>query len=503
MNREPTSSLRENSTTRWCSAVLLGGLALACQPALPRPVQPLTPTPDAPFRAVRPAPLSTPARHRSAPTAERFVLPNGMQVVSLRRPGGGLVSLALVNIRAGLLDTGYAPELVMLTGDMLIRGGTTLAHGEVLRRLRINGNAIAAITSNEDSTLSLDVTSPALPQALSLLARTVRHPAFGERELLATAQVELDWLSFYDDVPARLARLIVPPLHPQGARLVPTLQPRAFLGIDRPRLLDAHEALYRPEFMTLVVVGDFSAAELELGANAHFGDWQAREGAAVAPPPPEPEVSSPRPAAGLRIHSVESEAEQSSLLLLQRGPALAASDEVAFSVLAELLGGFDASLNTPIRHEQGASYGVHAELYQDRTGGLLTVLAAVEHRALASSIQAIVDVMRALQARPPTQDDLAVAKRRLLADHASVFATTAGACSALARSVAAHRPLDHHTQRNAAVEAITPADVQRVARAYLTPDALDIAVWTDRRQTHAALRRLGSVARYREDGTPE
>ncbi len=61
-------------------------------------------------------------------------------------------------------------------------------------------------------------------------------------------------------------------------------------------------------------------------------------------------------------------------------------------------------------------------------------------------------------------------------------------------------PADYWEKYPALIEAVTAADIQRVARKYWAPERLQIVAVGDRAKVEPALRKLGAVRVYDADG---
>ena len=63
-------------------------------------------------------------------------------------------------------------------------------------------------------------------------------------------------------------------------------------------------------------------------------------------------------------------------------------------------------------------------------------------------------------------------------------------------------PVDYWDTYAAKIEAVTPADIQRVARVYWAPEQLQIVAVGDQAVVEPALKKLGAVKIYDADGKP-
>ncbi len=100
--------------------------------------------------------------------------------------------------------------------------------------------------------------------------------------------------------------------------------------------------------------------------------------------------------------------------------------------------------------------------------------------------------------RPVTAGELAFAKDRIIQGFPSRFETTFGVAGQLAVLVADELPDDEFERYQSRVEAITLADVARVARQYITPEKMTTLVVGDRSQVEGPIKSLPFVTKIQQ-----
>jgi zinc protease len=153
-------------------------------------------------------------------------------------------------------------------------------------------------------------------------------------------------------------------------------------------------------------------------------------------------------------------------------------DFFAAYLLNEILGGgrFGSRLMTEVREKRGLTYGVgtalvpmdHAELY---LGSLSTE---------NSKVGQVIDLLRSEWARLAkdgvTEAELADAKTYLTGSYPLRFDSNAAIANILVGMQMEDLPIDYASTRNAKIEAVTLADMARVAARILRPDDLHFVV---------------------------
>jgi zinc protease len=111
----------------------------------------------------------------------------------------------------------------------------------------------------------------------------------------------------------------------------------------------------------------------------------------------------------------------------------------------------------------------------------------VTKEALVELVKEITDITGP---RPVLDIELAFAKDRIIRGFPNRFETTFGVAGTLAELVIYKLPADYFTTYQSKVEAVTKADVDRVATKYLDPSKMTILVVGDRAKVEPTLKTL-------------
>jgi zinc protease len=158
----------------------------------------------------------------------------------------------------------------------------------------------------------------------------------------------------------------------------------------------------------------------------------------------------------------------------------------------EILGGqFSSRINLNLREDKGYSYGAHSHYFfrlgpgPFEAGG--SVQTAVTKEAVVELLKEIEDITGT---RPVTDAELGFAKDRIIKGFPSKFETTFGVAGTLAELVVYDLPADYFATYQAKIEAVSKADVDRVARKHLDPKHMAILVVGDRAKVEPGLKSL-------------
>jgi len=161
-------------------------------------------------------------------------------------------------------------------------------------------------------------------------------------------------------------------------------------------------------------------------------------------------------------------------------------------VMNAILGGqFSSRINLNLREDKGYSYGARSHFAFRIGPGPFEAGGSVQ---TAVTKEALVELMKELNditgTRPVTDAELSFAKERIILGFPNKFETTFGVAGTLADLVLYRLPANYFSTYQAAVEAVTRADVERVAKKYLDTEHMTVLVVGDRAKIEAGLKSL-------------
>ena len=226
-----------------------------------------------------------------------------------------------------------------------------------------------------------------------------------------------------------------------------------------------HDTFYRPDNATLVVVGDFSAPQLQEWVDRYFG-------AIPKPAQPIPRVTTKEPPrnAARTLREFDANVPLPALAVTYLGPAVTGEDAPALRVAEKILSGGESSrfYRKLIDGQQVAQTAeFSADLREDL--GLLTIeLVLASGVPLEKARAALFEEMRLFVERPVSEAEVAIAQNQLLAAKLLERETFEGKASALGEAATVYGNPDRANTALAELQAITPAQVQAAARKWFT-----------------------------------
>jgi predicted Zn-dependent peptidase len=149
-------------------------------------------------------------------------------------------------------------------------------------------------------------------------------------------------------------------------------------------------------------------------------------------------------------------------------------------VMSALLGGvFGSRLNLRLREELGYTYGAHASFDPRRAAGPFAARAAVQTEVTVPAIRELLDQLDRIRDQAPGDGELQEVKDYLVGVFPLRFETTGGVTAAIEPLAVYGLPDDYWQVYRSRLEAVTPAEVQRVARELIQPERLLILLTGD------------------------
>lgn len=432
----------------------------------------------------KPPELGPPPRVSLPPIVTRE-LPNGLKLMIVEQHELPLADFALVIGSGGTADPSGKAGVANLTAQMLREGTTTRKSLDIADQSSFLGISIFPQASWESTTLSLHTPTAQLDSALALYADVALHPSFPANEFDRIKKNRLtELLQLRDQGPA-IANIAFPAIlygsgHPYGAPLIGT--ETSVTGLSTADLQTYYQANFKPNNATLIIVGDVNPAQIEQKINSLFGSWQRGD-------VPQVSYGEPPKAGTTTIYLIDKPgAAQSSFRIGSIGVPRSTKDYFALTVMNTILGGsFSSRLMQNLREAKGYTYGAGSRFDMRRAAGPFTAQAEI---VSAKSDSALIEFMKELnnirQAVPA--DELSRAKRYLQLQLPENFETTRDIAAALVPVALYNLPLDYYNTYVQNVEAVTQADVNRVAQQYINPSSLAIVIVGDRKTIEQALK---------------
>jgi zinc protease len=420
-------------------------------------------------------PRPLPAREVKFPPYTVRTLPNGLQVIAVLHHEQPAVSLRLIVRAGGAQDPSDKPGVASLAASLLDQGTTTKDAEKIAGAIDSIGGQLGTAASSDLTFISAMVMKDSLGVGLDLVADLARHPAFAPEEIERQRQQVLSGLKVSYDDPDYLAgvvfdRLVYGP-HPYGRPDAGT--PKSVAGIKRDDLVAFHKAWFGANNAILAVVGDVTAEEAFAGAERAFGSWEAAPNTAARPV--DPPAAARRMVVIDRPGAVQTEIRAGNIALPRKH-----RDYLALDLAMKILGGEGGNrLHRVLRSERGLTYGASADINARKESGDIVADTDTRSESTGEVLRLIVDELWRLQRERVSDRELDDAKAYLTGSFPLTIETPQQIALQVLQAVVYGLDLNELQTYRERVNAVTPDDIQRVARAYLHPDRLSIVLVGD------------------------
>lgn len=417
-----------------------------------------------------PGPL--PARDVQFPPYEMRTLPNGMQVIAVSHHEQPVVSVRLL-VRAGAAQDpegkGGAGSLV---AALLDQGTTSRNAQEIADQIDFIGGALGAGAGADLSFVNVVVMKDSFGVGMDLLADVVRNPAFASEEIDRQKQQAISSLEVSARDPEYLASAVFDRLvygfHPYGLPGTGTLE--SIARITRDDLQAFHRRYFVPNNMILAIVGDVTAAEAFAGAERVFGAWPRVEVPAVRPVEPPPPTR--RLVVVDKPDAVQTEIRVGTLAIPRSHP-----DYMAWDLAVKILGGEGANrLHGVLRTQRGLTYGASASTEARKQSGDVIAETNTRTETTAQALKLTVDEFARLVRDRVGLRELSDAQAYQSGTFPLTIETPNEIATQILNVLFYDRPVSEIPTFRERVMAVTPDDVQRVAREYIKPERLSIVL---------------------------
>ncbi len=366
-----------------------------------------------------------------------------------------------------------------IAGDMLMRGTAQRSRQQLmdeLYRLKIQGGASgsARIASGSIATVREN-----LPAALRLFGEILRQPAFDPQEFDLLRQETLAAIEAQRSeptalVPNTLSRHVNSRYGEDHVLYVPTFdeQIARYQAATVEQARDFWASFYGSEGGTMAIVGDFDGNEIVPVLEEVFAGWNAKEAYR--------RVDDPYQEVEAVAVDIETPDKTNAMMLATQVIRMRDDhpDYPAMLLANYMLGGgfLNSRLATRIRQNEGLSYGVASQFSAgsiDDIGQFTTYAIFAPENADKVVAAFKEEIARALEAGF-TDEEVAAAKRGYLDRAQNARANDSTVASILSNNLFLDRTMDVVAEREAAIAALTPADILATLRRHIDLDKVSV-----------------------------
>jgi predicted Zn-dependent peptidase len=449
------------------------GLAALGAAAAPAPAQAI---PDSPDKLTFPPIAFQPPRAQD----HRVVLKNGMVVFIAEDKALPLVNVS-VSVRAGSwLEPEGKEGLAAFTGSQMRRGGTEGLTAEQLdERLDFLAAQVGTGVGATAGSASLNCLTDNLDEALRLFVDVLRRPRFQEDRLALAKEQALQEMQKRNDDPGDIEGrewgvLLYGPSHFTN-RFTTEASVRS---ITRDDMVAFHRRQFYPANMIAAVSGSFDRATMLRKLEEAFAGWPSPKAAT----PPVPDSISP---AAPGLYRVQKDVPQGRVSIGMPTVRRDHPDVYALEVMNEILGGsgFTSRITKTVRSNEGLAYSAGSGFAPGVWySGRFRAAFQSKSRTVPWAAELVLAEIRRIRDEGVTPEELTTIKSSLVQTFPSSFASKAQSMALFASDEYTRRDPSYWATYRQRIEAVTAADVQRVARTHLVPEKMVVLVVGDQKE---------------------
>jgi predicted Zn-dependent peptidase len=400
------------------------------------------------------------------------------------RKGGFSVGYCALSIRCGTRDEeGYHSGIAHFTEHTLFKGTAHKSAAVVNGYLDRLGGELNAFTTKEEIVLHATVLKEDLPKAAGLLFELATEAFFPDKEIETEKGVVIDEIHSYKDSPAdevydRFEEDLYAG-HPLGRPILGTpASVRRITSEELQRFVKEH---FTPDRMAFTMMANIDEARMEKEIRTLAGKFFPINGAKV-----DTVFGSTAGTKGQTVETarfdrtVDKRNHEVNAVIGGAAPSLyGGQDRIAAVLLANILGGpaSNSILNNVLRERNGWVYGVECGYTQYSDTGIMAISLGCDKDNLEKCFKAISKAICELQDKPLSDRKLKAAKKQLLGQLAISSESGEAQCLSMGKSLLAFGRVASSAENKAAIEAVTSADLQSLARRIFSTDNLSRLVY--------------------------
>lgn len=435
--------------------------------------------------------VKPPAGGIDLPAYTRTVLPNGLTVLVMEKPGD-LLHMRLTIRSGSSADPAGKEGLASLTAALLTTGTSTRTAGQIAGEIDFTGGTLSADAGRDTTVVESEFLARDAKKQLELMSDVVLRPVFAQAEVERVRAQRVAEIAAATEDPDTYATTRFEGALYAGTRYAhdPMGTATSVPAIVRDDVVAFHKARYAPNESILAVVGGVKAAQaLDLVRQA-FGRWERRSVTRAA-------AGNAPSLSGRNILVVDAPGMNQTQVRLG-APALKRDDpawvatEVANAILSA---GFSSRLTEEIRVNRSLTYSIRSRFVPWLHAGTHYVATFTRNETTRELIDATLAELKKFRDGPIREQELTRAKNIVLSRSLLALETAEGLAGMLATIELFGLPKDYVETLGAKVNSLTTASITKTIRDQFETDDLLVLVYTTASETEKQLEGLGKVTK--------
>jgi zinc protease len=405
---------------------------------------------------------------------QKFEFANGLKLLIKEDTRLPFVEFRAV-FQGGVLSESPASNgITQLMGKMLLKGTASRSAEQIAREIESVGGSIDSYGGNNSFGINAEVLSSDLEVGLNLLADVLLNPTFPPEALEREREVQLANIQAQKDHLLKSASNAMRRglfgdsgygLDPQGNEVsVTKLQ-----GHDLKRF---HQEFAVPNNCVLAIFGDVKGEAIRAAVEKKFQDWKPLANASLAAriPGDHPTRTSP-----IRLEETRDK-KQAVLVTGFPGTTLQNRDRYALDLLQETCSDLGSRLFLRIREELGLAYYVGAQHFPGLAPGYFSFYVGTMPEKVDLVEKELMREAELLRTEGLTEAELNRAKAKIIGQRKISRQDLGSLAMTAALDELYGLGYEHSDHEEAQYSAVTLDEVKTVARKYLRPEAVAVAI---------------------------
>ncbi|HKC57016.1 MAG TPA: pitrilysin family protein, partial [Vicinamibacterales bacterium] len=432
-------------------------------------------------------PRPLPAHEITFPPYEIRSLANGMRVVAVLHHEQPAVSIRLLVGAGSAQDPKGKGGVANLMASLLDQGTTTRTAQQIADQIDFIGGDLGTGAATDLSFVNAIVMKDSFQTGMELVADVARNPLFATEEIARQKDQILSSLRVNSDDPGYIANVVFDRLvygfHPYG--LPGSGTEESVTSLTREDLQAFHRQYFVPNNMILAIVGDVTSDEAFAAAQRVFGGWARGDLPAATPVDLPPSAR--------RIVVVDKPGTvQTSIRVGQLAIPRKHADYLTWDLTVKILGGEGANrLHQVLRSQYGLTYGAEANAEARKDAGDFVAETDTRTDTTGQALRLMIDEFSRLARERVGERELSDAQAYLAGSFPLTIETPDQIATQVLNVLFYDLPIAEIGTFRERVLAVTPDDIQRVARQYVRPDRLSIVLVGNARAFASQLIEMG------------
>lgn len=420
------------------------------------------------------------------PTYETFNLKNGLKVYLLQYGNIPAVNVKLVLNTGKVNEAPGQQNYSEIVANAILMGNAKYDIENQTNKAFTLGTALSASSSNDNTTISMNILSKDLDAGMDLMAAAVLSPTFSKEKMDLMISQNIDFNSPTKMDIAQLASVFSDYFmfglsNPLGRYFYKTQ-----LQKITPQIIkEYYDFNFTPKNANLIITGSFDLASIKPIIEKYYGSWKSEFGGAN----------------GVSLETVSikkkeigfinrSGATQCALQWNKIAPAVTDKDQLAFTIANSI---FNEVLFKEIREKGGKTYSIGSTQETSKYANILRVACSVRSNELFNTIELFDKTLTDFSANPldATTFKEAVYKRIVGIKRLESPEELASLYNPLIYNFDKRKNLIND------LSALTFEDVQKVIKKYFTPNAYKLVIAGDELKVSEQLSKISGLQKFK------